>query len=77
MKIERDLMELLPEREWTDYTLRGIYHGRVCCDAKRPDCDACPLASECPWPRGDGAKPARKTARKKTARGRAHSGSGA
>ncbi len=49
-KIERDLMELIPRKEWTDYTHRVIQHGRVCCDARRPQCDACPLRSDCPHP---------------------------
>jgi len=50
-KIERDLMELLPEREWSDYTIRVIHHGRVCCTARRPHCDECPVRRDCPWPR--------------------------
>ena len=49
-RIEEDLMELVPRKRWTEYTHRVIRHGRVCCDAKRPDCDACPLAANCPWP---------------------------
>jgi endonuclease-3 len=48
--IEQDLMELVPEREWTRYTHRVIHHGRVCCTARRPECDACPLRRDCPWP---------------------------
>ena len=48
--IERDLMALLPEREWTPYTRRVIHHGRVCCSARAPACDACPLRPDCPWP---------------------------
>jgi len=51
VKIERDLMALLPEREWTAYSHRVIHHGRVCCDARRPRCEECPLAADCPWPR--------------------------
>ncbi|HEY8121091.1 MAG TPA: endonuclease III [Myxococcota bacterium] len=47
-QIERELAVLLPPREWTAFTLRVIHHGRVCCDAKRPRCEACPLAGECP-----------------------------
>jgi endonuclease-3 len=46
--IERELAALLPPREWTAFTLRVIHHGRVCCDAKKPRCEACPLARECP-----------------------------
>jgi len=55
VKIERDLSALIPRKHWTDYTHRVIRHGRVCCDAKRPDCEACPLAAACPWPEGAGA----------------------
>ena len=51
-KIERDLMELVPQKEWTVYSHRVIHHGRVCCDARRPRCEACPLRAECPWPEG-------------------------
>jgi len=47
-QIERDLAALLPEREWVRFTNRVIHHGRVCCDAKRPRCEICPLAPECP-----------------------------
>jgi endonuclease-3 len=51
-QVERDLMALLPDREWIDWTQRVIHHGRVCCDARRPRCEVCPLAAECP----EGAK---------------------
>ena len=54
VKIEADLMELLPPRQWTAYTTRVIHHGRVCCDARRPRCEGCPLEKECPFPRGRG-----------------------
>ena len=53
-KIERDLAALIPEREWTSYSHRVIHHGRVCCDARRPRCEACPLRAECPWPESSG-----------------------
>jgi endonuclease-3 len=49
-KIERDLMQLVPKKEWTPYSHRVIHHGRVCCDARRPRCETCPLRAECPWP---------------------------
>ncbi|MDH3519357.1 MAG: endonuclease III [Myxococcales bacterium] len=48
--IERELMALIPEAEWTRYTHRVIQHGRACCDARRPRCPICPLRDDCPWP---------------------------
>jgi endonuclease-3 len=51
VKIEADLMELVPRAAWTRYTNQVIHHGRVCCQARKPHCEACPLAKDCPWPR--------------------------
>jgi endonuclease-3 len=48
VEIERDLAELIPREEWTGYTHRVIQHGRQCCDARRPRCEACPLRADCP-----------------------------
>jgi endonuclease-3 len=50
LKIERDLMELIPREQWTIYSHRVIQHGRVCCAARRPQCEHCPLRERCPWP---------------------------
>lgn len=50
-EVERDLMALLPDREWTAWTRRVIHHGRTCCVARRPRCEECPIAIECPFPR--------------------------
>ena len=50
VQIERDLMALVPEAEWTQYTHRVIHHGRVCCTARAPRCETCPLRRDCPWP---------------------------
>lgn len=48
VKIERDLMELLPRDEWTPFANRLIWHGRYTCQAKNPDCEHCGLAPMCP-----------------------------
>jgi endonuclease-3 len=48
VKIERDLTALLPREEWTMLGHRLIFHGRRCCHARRPRCDGCGLAKECP-----------------------------
>jgi endonuclease-3 len=47
-KIERDLMELVPKREWIALSHRMIQHGRRCCTARKPNCPDCPLLSICP-----------------------------
>jgi endonuclease-3 len=62
VKIERDLMALVPREEWTLYSHRVIHHGRVCCEARRPQCERCPLRELCPWPnsRAGRARSARK-----------------
>ena len=48
VKIERDLMALLPREEWIDFSHRLIWHGRRVCIARRPQCDRCVLADVCP-----------------------------
>ena len=47
-KIELDLMRLIPREQWTKFANGLIWHGRRVCDAKKPDCDHCTLAPECP-----------------------------
>ncbi|MFH2008656.1 MAG: endonuclease III [bacterium] len=47
-KIERDLMALLPEAEWIEFSHRLIWHGRRVCSARTRHCDRCPLAPHCP-----------------------------
>ena len=46
--IERDLMKLLPQPDWENWSIRLVYHGRAVCNAKKPDCEACHLADLCP-----------------------------
>jgi endonuclease-3 len=48
VKIERDLMEQLPQDRWIDVSHQLIWHGRRICHARRPDCPHCPLAPVCP-----------------------------
>ncbi|HXG62243.1 MAG TPA: endonuclease III [Planctomycetota bacterium] len=47
-KIEQDLMRILPQEEWIDFSHRLIWHGRRLCTARKPKCAECPLASCCP-----------------------------
>jgi endonuclease-3 len=48
VKIERDLMAVLPKREWIGFSHRMIAHGRKICVARKPKCEICPLAAVCP-----------------------------
>lgn len=48
VKIETDLMQLIPDDRWVDFGHQVIWHGRRICDAKRPRCADCPLAPLCP-----------------------------
>src|SRR5262245_3576902 len=48
VKIERDLMLIVPKKEWTMFGHRMIHHGRVICHARRPLCKQCTLAKQCP-----------------------------
>ena len=42
--IKRDLMAAFPQEHWGDLTDVLIAHGRVCCDARRPKCEICPVS---------------------------------
>jgi endonuclease-3 len=48
VKIERDLMRLVPREDWARFPHLLIWHGRRICDARRPACEACVIASLCP-----------------------------
>ncbi|MEK7099318.1 MAG: endonuclease III [Patescibacteria group bacterium] len=48
IKIERDLMALLPKKNWFTSTYLLVNHGRAICTAKDPRCDLCPLKNICP-----------------------------
>ncbi|MGA2616831.1 MAG: endonuclease III [Thermoguttaceae bacterium] len=47
-KIETDLQQQLPRKEWVAFSHRMIRHGRECCTARSPKCGVCPLGSICP-----------------------------
>lgn len=58
VKIEEDLMKLLPGEEWTAFTHRMIYHGRETCIARAPKCAECLLNDLCPSAQIEAAAPA-------------------
>ncbi len=48
VKIEQDLMKLIPRKEWTAFSHRLIEHGRTICIARKPRCSECRLNELCP-----------------------------
>lgn len=50
VKIEFDLMKIIPQKEWSGFSLQLIYFGRAVCKARKPSCAACPLNDLCDYP---------------------------
>ena len=50
VKVESDLMDIVPRSDWSDFSLRLIFFGRQYCTARKPKCPDCPLKSQCPYP---------------------------
>jgi endonuclease-3 len=47
-KVENDLLPLVPETDWIDFSHWLIFHGRQICKARKPQCERCPLEGDCP-----------------------------
>ena len=50
VKIEFDLMRIIPKADWSDFSLRLVFFGREICSARKPKCPNCPVNKLCPWP---------------------------
>lgn len=48
VKVERDLMKIIPQENWIDISHLLVFHGRRVCSARRPNCAHCTLADICP-----------------------------
>jgi endonuclease-3 len=51
VKIEFELMELIPKKDWIDFSHEIIWHGRRLCQARKPKGPQCPLRELCDWGR--------------------------
>ncbi len=75
VKIEQDLIEVVPREKWTLFSHLLIFHGRAICVARRPLCEKCPLWDLCPSSlvvpvaSGKGTAEGRRRPRKTSARG--------
>lgn len=49
LKVEAELMKIVPRERWTRTTDLIIFHGRKVCDARRPACGVCPIFTLCGW----------------------------
>ena len=47
VKVEHELMKIIPKKSWSDISLQFIYFGREICNAKKPLCADCPLSKVC------------------------------
>ena len=48
VKVEQDLMRLVPRQDWLDLSHLMIFHGRAICQARKPLCERCSLSKLCP-----------------------------
>ena len=53
LKTEISLMERIPEERWSRTHHSLIFHGRQCCDARKPKCDDCPINTLCEYINGE------------------------
>lgn len=51
VKIEFDLMDLIPKKDWIAFSHQVIWHGRTLCNARKPKCTECPLLDLCDYGR--------------------------
>jgi len=47
-KIEKDLMAIVPKKDWLDFNYLLVNHGRAICIARKPKCPGCPVQKLCP-----------------------------
>lgn len=49
-KVERDLLAVVPRKDWGDFNFWMVSHGRAVCQARKPSCGTCRLRPLCPFP---------------------------
>ena len=46
-KVEQDLMKIIPKKKWIEFSHQLIWHGRLVCQARKPNCPDCPVEDLC------------------------------
>ena len=59
VKIEQDLMQVVPKSDWIHFAHLLIFHGRALCVARKPKCEQCPLLPYCPFGQESVPRPTR------------------
>jgi endonuclease-3 len=49
VKIEHELMEIIPHKDWSKFSNNLVFHGRAICDARKPKCEICPISEDCSY----------------------------
>jgi endonuclease-3 len=49
-KIEKDIMRVIPRKDWANFSHYLVYHGRAVCNARKPKCKSCAILPYCPYP---------------------------
>lgn len=70
VRVEQDLMDLVPEKDWTQFSHAMIFHGRRVCGARNPQCELCSLYTDCPFPHGSGPKTLKRSSTRSSGRRR-------
>jgi endonuclease-3 len=66
VKLEQDLIEIVPKKDWIFFSQAMVLHGRYICVARKPRCFECELYKICPYPDKNFEKPADEPAERKT-----------
>jgi len=66
VKIEADLMKIVPEKDWVYFSQSMVLHGRYICIARKPRCFECHLVKICPFPDKNFARPAEEPTERRT-----------
>ena len=66
VKVEFDLMKVIPREKWSIFSLQLIWHGRRVCHSRAPRCAACLLDPDCPYPDKESTSPVQDVSKRRS-----------